>query len=99
MLEKKMDEEKVKEAIEKVKMFPMWNTDDLWIDVDEMEELTDIIIEALKKQLPEKLIEHHYEDPGEEPYIKYGCPNGCKIQPSRRSNYCSICGQRLDWSE
>lgn len=45
------------------------------------------------------LMERHYEEPGEKPYIKYTCPNGCKIQPSRKSNFCSLCGQRLKWEE
>ena len=54
-------------------------------------------IEALEKQLPKKLVEHHYEEEGEEPYIKMTCPNGCKFQPSRSSKYCRECGQKLDW--
>lgn len=58
-----------------------------------------IAIEALKKQLPKKLAEYHYEEPGEEPYIKYGCGNGCRIQPARSSKYCNQCGQRLVWPE
>lgn len=45
------------------------------------------------------LMECHYEEPGEEPYIKYTCPNGCKIQPSRRSKFCGLCGQRLKWED
>lgn len=56
-------------------------------------------IEALEKQLPKKLAEHHYEEPGEVPYVKYGCGNGCRIQPARSSKYCNQCGQRIDWSE
>ena len=54
---------------------------------------------ALEKQQPKKLIERHYEEEGEEPYIKMTCPNGCRLQPSRTSNYCRECGQKLDWSE
>ena len=54
-------------------------------------------IEALEKQLPKKLVEHHYEEEGEELYIKMTCPNGCKFQPSRSSKYCRECGQKLDW--
>lgn len=56
-------------------------------------------VRALEKQQPKKLIERHYEEEGEEPYIKMTCPNGCRLQPSRTSNYCRECGQRLDWSE
>lgn len=54
---------------------------------------------ALEKQQPKKLIERHYEEEGEEPYIEMTCPNGCRLQPSRTSNYCRKCGQKLDWSE
>ncbi len=60
-------------------------------------EVRDTAIEALEKQLPKKLVEHHYEEEGEEPYIKMTCPNGCKFQPSRSSKYCRECGQKLDW--
>ena len=64
-----------------------------------MDDMMRTAIEALEKQLPKKLIEHHYEEPGETPYVKYGCGNGCKMQPSRSSKYCNQCGQRIDWSE
>ena len=56
------------------------------------------IVELKDRDTAKPLIERHYEEPGEEPYIKYTCPNGCNIQPSRRSQFCSLCGQRLDWS-
>lgn len=68
-------------------------------DHTKMDDMMRTAIEALEKQLPKKLIEHHYEEPGETPYIKYGCGNGCKMQPSRSSKYCNQCGQRIDWSE
>lgn len=68
-------------------------------DHTKMEDMMRTAIEALEKQLPKKLIKHHYEEPGETPYVKYGCGNGCKIQPSRRSKYCNQCGQRIDWLE
>ena len=55
--------------------------------------------ELKERDTAKRLIERHYEEPGEEPYIKYTCPNGCKIQPSRSSKFCPKCGQRLDWSE
>lgn len=53
---------------------------------------------ALEKQIPKKMLERHYEEPGETPIIKYTCPCGCRIQPMQSSNYCRICGQALDWS-
>ena len=49
-----MNEKKVREAIERVKNFPGWNRDDLWLGMEDMEELTETILEALEKQLPKK---------------------------------------------
>lgn len=57
------------------------------------------IRELKERDMAKALMECHYEEPGEEPYIKYICPNGCKIQPSRRSKFCSLCGQRLRWED
>ena len=57
------------------------------------------IRELKERDTAKPLMERHYEEPGEEPYIKYTCPNGCKIQPSRRSKFCGLCGQRLKWEE
>ena len=65
--------------------------EDTGLDPDQIQGLKD-------RGTAKPLIERHYEEPGEEPYIKYTCPNGCNIQPSRRSQFCSLCGQRLDWS-
>lgn len=57
------------------------------------------IRELKERDTAKPLMERHYEEPGEKPYIKYTCPNGCKIQPLRKSNFCSLCGQRLKWEE
>lgn len=65
--------------------------EDTGLDPDQIQGLKD-------RDTAKPLMERHYEEPGEEPYIKYTCPNGCNIQPSRRSQFCSLCGQRLDWS-
>ena len=59
----------------------------------------DQIMELKERNAAKPLIERHYEEPGEKPYIKYTCPNGCKIQPLRKSNFCSLCGQRIRWEE
>lgn len=50
-----------------------------------------------------KPIEHHYEDPGETPYIKYGCPV-CESLGNRFSFYkgvpnCPLCNVNLLWNE
>lgn len=46
-------------------------------------------------------VEHHYEDEGETPYIKYGCPiceslgNVHQLTPTESN--CPICGVKLCW--
>ena len=97
-----MDEKKVREAIYCMKSFA---DDTVCEECDNYDgcdhtmvaDNAKTAIEALEKQLPKKLVEHHYEEEGEEPYIKMTCPNGCKFQPSRSSKYCRECGQKLDW--
>lgn len=46
-------------------------------------------------------VEHHYEDAGEEPYIKYGCPVcealGNKHQVARGEPNCPLCNVNLIW--
>lgn len=63
------------------------------------------IIRALKKQMPQRPHEGHYEEPGERPYIKYSCPAcGTGVQPvtdtekAYQNRYCHKCGQAMDWS-
>lgn len=87
----KMNEKKVREAIERVKNFPEWNRDDLWLGMEDMEELTETILEALEKQLPKK------------PVLKrnaYGGISVCQIcGASDYGKYCRQCGQRVDREE
>lgn len=65
-------------------------------------------IRGMKRiQTPKKPLEKHYEVEGEPPYIKYCCPNGCRIQfipPTGKglvceTRYCHRCGQKLDWGD
>ena len=48
-----------------------------------------------------KPIEHHYEDQGEEPYIKYSCPVcqalGNLHQVTRGDKNCPLCNVNLCW--
>lgn len=44
------------ETIEIIKNFPKWNLDDLWLENDKMDELVDMAIKALEKQIPKKPI-------------------------------------------
>lgn len=98
-----MDEKKVREAIERVKNFPEWNRDDLWLEMEDMEELTETILEALKKQLPKKPT---YEGDGYAPdgtfiWDEWLCPNcgsGYEVDYDDYS-YCPNCGQRIDREE
>lgn len=45
--------------------------------------------------------ERHYEEPGEEPYIKYGCPvcealgNIHQVTPGEKN--CPLCSVNLSW--
>ena len=99
-----MDEKKVREAIYCMKASIGETMCEECVnyykcDHTKMDDMMRTAIEALEKQLPKKLAEHHYEEAGEAPYVKYACGNGCKIQPSRSSKYCNQCGQRIDWSE
>ena len=86
-----MNEKKVREAIERVKNFPGWNRDDLWLGMEDMEELTETILEALEKQLPKK------------PVLKRKAYGGIMVCPicevSDYGKYCRHCGQRIKWSE
>ena len=86
-----MDEKKVREAIERVKNFPEWNRDDLWLGMEDMEELTEMILEALEKQLPKK------------PVLKRNAYGGISVCPicgaSDYGKYCRQCGQRIDREE
>ena len=82
-----MNEKKVREAIERVKNFPGWNRDDLWIGMEDMEELTETILEALEKQLPKK------------PVLKRKAYGGIMVCPicevSDYGKYCRHCGQKI----
>lgn len=57
----------------------------------------------IEKETPKKLTGRHYEENGKKPYIKYTCPNGCKIQLrpiginnlAHESRYCPKCGQKI----
>ena len=53
---------------------------------EEMVEVIDTVIEALKNQIPKKALD------------KYNCPR-CEEQLMGRVNYCEYCGQAIDWGE
>lgn len=74
----------------------------------------DRILDALKKQIPQKIFHQGYEYEGQMIYpvgingVLYDlCPN-CKTnlctdgflgRDKKRMKYCENCGQKLDWSE
>ena len=81
-----MTENEALEIIKRKSSIPMDNE-----TFDEIEEAYDIAIEALEKQIPKK--------PDIEKFWGYDdlmCPN-CKGYKIRKPNYCSSCGQHLDW--
>lgn len=53
-------------------------------------EMCKLSIQALKKQIPEKVISYH-------PW-EGKCPCCSVIFTSRSTSYCGNCGQKLDWS-
>lgn len=77
-----------------------------WLDEYELS-IGMTLKEAVEKQIPKKPHEGHYEQGDEKPYIKYSCPNKCRVElyPVTKENYayqhdyCPKCGQKLDWSE
>ena len=96
-----MDEKKVREAIERVKNFPEWNRDDLWLGMEDMEELTETILEALEKQLRLKPIRVCDKES-----VDYQCPICGTVLMSMYPDYkyggktdCCKCKQLIDWSE
>lgn len=50
-----------------------------------------------------KAVAHHYEDEGEKPYIKYGCPVcellGNKHQVTAGASNCTQCNVNLMWED
>ena len=93
-----MDEKKVREAIEIINNFTVWNIDELWLDCEDMEELVNTLTIALERQLPKKvdIMDYVLDD------INFKCPI-CKNEyicgKEREHFYCPNCGQKLDWSE
>lgn len=83
-----------KQAIENLKCFPDLNVDDGWITDSEMQELSDMAISALEKQIPKK-----YEIKDGVPY----CPCCGEIATTNTGDsfldywlrFCNECGQRL----
>lgn len=112
---KKMDEKKVREAIEELKddinVYESMIRDNKSVTSlcarlkAKIENLT-IAIEALEKQLPKKPKEMKYELLIEYGW-KYACPTcGCACgenmyhyDVTKDDMFCTQCGQLLDWSE
>ena len=82
------------ETIEIIKNFPKWNLDDLWLENDKMDELVDVAIKALEKQIPKK--PDFTED---KEFALCPCCNGKGLL--NKQKYCDNCGQKidLDWSD
>lgn len=95
-------------AIDKIKCFPNWNLDDEWLLENEMQELSEMAIAALERQIPRKpqiepnkyssLTQHCYCPTCGRYFGQRGIHN--EILFSKES-YCQGkgCGQAMDWSE
>lgn len=82
-------------AIDKIKCFPNWNLDDEWLKEDEMQEISDMAVAALEKQIQKKPITHKDTN-------RADCPVcGATVRGIKEpfGDWCSKCGQRLDWGE
>ena len=92
-----MDEKKVRKAIEIIKS--NYPTSGYYM----LCEALDTAIEALEKQLPKKGIKEKITEGVNKGLHKYYCPvcyrNGDLSNKCNVGEYCSDCGQRLDWSE
>lgn len=92
-----MDEKKVRKAIEIIKS--NYPTSGYYV----LCEALDTAIEALEKQLPKKGIKEKITEGVNKGLHKYYCPvcyrNGDLSNKCNVGEYCSDCGQRLDWSE
>lgn len=95
----KVDEKKVREAIEVIKA--NYPTSGYYM----LRESLDIAIEALEKQLPKKTRENGMQDGLIRKIKYYTCPTcgNCLLtemmNERQNTGYCWDCGQRLDWSE
>lgn len=91
-----MDEKKVREAIEALKIINLKRVHPFY-DWEEMREVRDIAIEALEKQLPKKPKEEKNDYTFKLGEFRVGkCPN-CLSEASDRFDVCLDCGQKLDW--
>lgn len=56
---------------------------------------------AYKRKVAVNPVAHHYEEKGEKPYIKWGCPVceavGNHTQVTEGETSCSLCGVSLNW--
>lgn len=92
-----MDEKKVREAIEALKIINLKRVHPFY-DWEEMREIRDIAIEALEKQLLKKpdIMDYILGD------INFKCPT-CKseyiCEKGYEHFYCPNCGQKIKWSE
>lgn len=99
-----------KQAIERLKCMKLFmqinDKDNESKFLDEDYEANAMAIEALEKQIPQKVIRKDIRE-----YARFYCPNNhfmfeehCKIfdlnkHDFSKSGYCECCGQKLDWSE
>lgn len=89
-------------AIDKIKCFPNWNLNDGWLKEDEMQELSDMAVAALEKQISKKPIHTRIlETSGIHCSVCPICKNPvyADLKNQNHREYCGHCGQAIDWSE
>lgn len=102
-----MDEKKVREAIvwmetkRKIHKYGAYKSPTIPKEqIDMIEEYYNLAIEALEKQLPEKVDakEDFKGFNGNLICYKGFCPSCGYVVDSSKTNYCNACGQKLDWT-
>ena len=103
-----------KECIEKLKIFPKWNRDDLWLNDGDMEDLVNSCVKALEEIQQYRAIgtveecrQARERQIGKKPILYKGtnradcpvCGNTVRGINKPFGDWCSCCGQKLDWSE
>lgn len=106
-----MDKQKIIEAIAKLSMAVRWKREEIKTNkvffpkddnkqLEEDSEVYETAIKALEKQIPKPVVNRKFiKDFRDQPlYICGDCPNcGWMRLRSIDTNYCIMCGQKLDW--
>ncbi len=75
----------------------MCNNEHDFVNADDLEAFK-IAVSVLEKQIPKKPVLRQTPQNAKFKLVEYECPE-CHTWKPRGTNYCSKCGQALDWSD